>query len=83
MHMELRRASHFRIVWSWNNLVNIQGKYILLKFCFECKINCQKLIEYNNNIFEKYDEEEKNQIDNEFIQQKTDPENNENAFDFR
>ena len=41
------------------------------------------LIKYNSNSSEENDEEEKEPIDIEFTEQKTDPENNENVIDFR
>ena len=37
----------------------------------------------NNNHLEEEDEEEKEAIEIEFTEQKADPENDENAFDFR
>ena len=41
------------------------------------------LIKYNSNNLEENDEKEKDPIDIEFTEQKTDPYNDENAIDFR
>ena len=41
------------------------------------------LIKYNSNSLEENDEEEKEPIDLEFAEQKTDPYNEEIAIDFR
>ena len=43
----------------------------------------KKLIEYSNNNFEENYEEEKKPIDIELTEQITDPENYENAIDFK
>ena len=54
-----------------------------LNFGFDWKPVTKNLIEYNCNKLEENEELEKQVIDNEFTEQKADPENYKNTIDFR
>ena len=47
------------------------------------KLVAKTLIKYNNNNLEENDEEEKEPINTELTDQKTDPNNDENAIGFK
>ena len=52
-------------------------------FVANAKPVIKKLIEHNSNNLKKNGKEEKEAIDIEFIEQKTNTENNENTIDFK
>ena len=56
---------------------------MIKNFASNTKSVSKKLIEYNSNDLEENDEKEKEPIHIDFIQQKADIENYENAIDFR
>ena len=56
---------------------------MLKNFASNTKSVSKKIIEYNSNDLEENDEEEYEPIHIDFIQQKADLENYENAIDFR
>ena len=83
-YINLDDGDFFRIVWSCSsNAVKTHNfLYILFK-----KISAtgwrvaEILIKYNNNNLEENDEEEKEPINIELTEQKTDPYNDENSID--
>ena len=83
-YITLGDGGHIRIVWSCSNAVKTHNfLYISWKKFDNWSSNCQTLIKYNSNNPEENDEEEKEPINIELTEQKSDPYNNENAIDFK
>ena len=75
--------NHIRIPKFLNNRVNTQALiYLIQNFVSNTNPVSKNLTEYNNNNSEE-NEEEKETIDIDFIEQKADTENDENAIDFK
>ena len=83
-YINLGNGNHVRIVWSCSNAVKTHKiSYIPLNNLAAGLLVAKTLIKYNNNYLEENDEEEKEPINIEFTEQKTDPYNDENAIDFK
>ena len=80
-YINLDDGGHIIIVWSCSNAVKTHNVLYSLKFSATGHPVAEILIKCNNNSLEKNDEEEKEPINIELTDQKTDPYNDENAID--
>ena len=82
-YINLDGEIHIKIVWSCSNAVKTHNINIFHKVLTTGRPVAKSLIEYNNNKLEVNDEEEKEPIDIELTEQKTDHYNDENAIEFK